>query len=58
MQFHVYQVTLIDQRFLVLIGRIRRDEKLLLVVVEQLLLAVVDELLNQIVPSNRDIKRS
>ena len=41
-----------------LVGRILLVEQLLLVVVEPLLLAVVDQLLNPILLSNRDVKRS
>ena len=65
-----YQVALIDHRLVLglvgLVGRILPFEKLLLVAVEQLLLeaveqlhlVVVDQLLNPILLSNRDVKRS
>ena len=65
-----YQVALIDHRLVLglvgLVGRLLLVEKLLLVAVEQLLLvvveqfvlAVVDQLLNPILLSNRDVKRS
>ena len=64
-----YQVALIDHRLVLglvgLVGRMLLVEKLILVAVEQLLLvaveqllAVVDQLLNPILLSNRDVKRS
>ena len=57
-----YQVALIDHGLVLglvrLVGRILLVEKLLLLAVEQFLLAVVDQLLNPILLSNRDVKRS